>query len=91
MSSYKNIDLLRDFAAGVYLPEAQKYPPPYTLYSCIQYTYSHRERGGEESWNIEKVRGATKLGQKYQHDLLYLQSINSDKYLPQSPFTGQFF
>jgi hypothetical protein len=21
----------------------------------------------------------------------YLQSINSDKYLPQSPFTGQFF
>jgi hypothetical protein len=23
------------------------YPPPYTLYTCIQYTYSHREGGGE--------------------------------------------
>ncbi len=29
----------------------------------------------------------TKLGRKYQHDSLYLQSINSDKHLPQSPFT----
>ncbi len=27
---------------------------------------------------------------KYQHDWLYLQSINSDKHMPQSPFTGQF-
>ncbi len=33
----------------------------------------------------------TKLGRKYQYYLLYLQSINSDKYLPQSPFTGKFF
>jgi hypothetical protein len=32
----------------------------------------------------------TKLSQKYQHDGLYLQAINSDKHLPQSPFTGQF-
>jgi hypothetical protein len=22
------------------------YSPPYTLYTCIQYTYSHREGGG---------------------------------------------
>ncbi len=38
-------------AAGVYLSEAQNPipPPPYTLYTCIQYTYSHREGGGEES------------------------------------------
>ncbi len=33
----------------------------------------------------------TKLGRKYQHDWLCRQSINSDKHLPQSPFTGQFF
>ncbi len=33
----------------------------------------------------------TKLGRKYQHDLLYLQSINFDKHLPQSPFPGQYF
>ncbi len=40
-----------DFAADVYLTEAQNPqlpPPPYTLYTCIQYTYSHREgRGGD--------------------------------------------
>jgi hypothetical protein len=35
-----------DFAAGVFLSEAQKaITPPYTLYTCIQYTYSHREGG----------------------------------------------
>ncbi len=33
----------------------------------------------------------TKLDRKYQHDCMYLQSINSDKPLPQSPFTGQYF
>jgi hypothetical protein len=69
-------------------------PPPIT--HCIQYTYSHREGGmggGGESWTREKGRGATahKMGRKYQHDWLHLQSINSDKHLPQSPFTGQYF
>jgi hypothetical protein len=36
------------FGAGVYLSEAQILipTPPYTLYTCIQYTYSRRE-GGE--------------------------------------------
>jgi hypothetical protein len=34
----------------------------------------------------------TKLGQKYQHMIeMYLQPINFDKHLPQSPFTGKFF
>ncbi len=28
---------------------------------------------------------------QYQHDWVYLQSINSDKHLPQSPSTDQFF
>jgi hypothetical protein len=44
MSSSKRIDLYRDFAAGVHLSEAQN-----SLYTCVQYTYSHREegRGGE--------------------------------------------
>ncbi len=30
-----------------------------------------------------------RLGWKYQYDWLYLQSLNSDKHLPHSPFTGQ--
>ncbi len=34
---------------------------------------------------------ATKLGRTYKHALLYLQSTNSDKHLPQCPFTGQYF
>ncbi len=46
----KKIDLLRDFAAGVYLSVTQNpIPPPlYTPSTCIEYTYSHREgeRGG---------------------------------------------
>ncbi len=36
--------------AGVYLSKAHNPPPLYTLYTCIQYTYSHRGRGrGGES------------------------------------------
>ncbi len=39
--------------AGVHLSEAPSFsltpypPPPYTLYICMLYTYSHREGGGE--------------------------------------------
>jgi hypothetical protein len=45
--SSKKINLLRDFAADVYLSEAQNHIPPlpYTLYTCIQYTYTHRKGG----------------------------------------------
>jgi hypothetical protein len=46
-------------------------PPPYTLYTCIQYTYSHREGGSGESFQPERrfaVQQFTKLGRKYQQD-----------------------
>ncbi len=52
MSSSKKNYPYRDFAAGVYLSEAPSppmspYPPLHTVqYTCIQYTYSHREGGG---------------------------------------------
>ncbi len=47
--------------------------------------YSHPVKGGgggggvDCRWTSEKVRGALvpKRGRKYQHDWLYLQSINS--------------
>jgi hypothetical protein len=54
-----------------YLSEA---PSPYTLYTCIQYSYSHKEGGTWEELTREKVRGAIvhKAGRKYQHDWLYL-------------------
>jgi hypothetical protein len=45
-------------------------PPPYTLYTCIQYTYSHREGEGGGGASREKARRAMvyKAGRKYQHD-----------------------
>ncbi len=52
------IDLYRDSVAGVFLSEAQNsIPPPlpYTLYTCIQYTFSHREVG-EEGERVEPQR-----------------------------------
>jgi hypothetical protein len=35
------------------------YPPPYTLYTCIQYTYSRREEGEGGDLNRKKGKGAT--------------------------------
>jgi hypothetical protein len=68
-------DLYRDFAAGdVYLSEAQNpiLPHSYTLYTCIQYTYSHREGGGGGGRVKPEKRGEgqqfTKLGRKHQHN-----------------------
>ncbi len=59
----------------------------------VQFTYWYREGGRVEIEPKRRLEGQqfTKLGRKFQHDWLYLQSINSDKHLPQSPFTGQFF
>jgi hypothetical protein len=62
-------------------------PPLHTVY-LDTVTYSHREGGGELT--REKVPGATlhKAGSDCISDL---QSIDSDKHMPQSPFSGQFF
>jgi hypothetical protein len=50
-------------------------PPPYTGYTCIHYTYS----GKGARANQREGGGAIvhKAGRKYQHDWLYLQSVNS--------------
>jgi hypothetical protein len=69
---------------------------------CSLYTYSHKEGGGGELNQREGVRGnrlvyrsqscveSTNVTECTQ-EIGYLQSINSDKHLPQSTFTGQFF
>jgi hypothetical protein len=96
MSSSKKIALYSDIAAGVYLSEAQNPispPPPYTLHSVyvyIVYLLTQGRGRGRESEPEGRLKGQqfTKPGRKYQHDWLYLQSINSDNHLPQSPFTG---
>ncbi len=90
---------VKGLAAGVYLSgslEAQKpISPPPPLTHCIlvhiQHAHSHNEGGRVEPERRGEGQQFTKLSRKYQHGLLYLQSINSDKHLPQSPFKGHFF
>ncbi len=74
----------RDFAAGVYLSEAQNPipSPPYTLYIiCVYSIPIHtRKGGGGGGGRVETERRLegqqfTELGRKYQHDRLYLLSI----------------
>jgi hypothetical protein len=66
-------------------------PPPYT--QCIRvYSvpfHTGKGRGGAEPERRLEGQQFTKLRRKYQHDLLYRQSINFDKHLPQSPFIGE--
>jgi hypothetical protein len=68
-------------------------PPPRVTRYIRKSTYSHREgtKGGGGSSTRGKVRGATvhKAGSKIP--TMFLQSINSDKHLPQSPSTGVIF
>jgi hypothetical protein len=70
MSSSKKIN----FAAGVFLSDAQKpipSPPPYTLHTCTLYTYSRENWvGGGESEPERRLEEQqfTRLGRKYQHD-----------------------
>ncbi len=58
-------------------------PQPHTV--CIYSTLTQESLEGGE------FKQFTKLCLKYLHDWLYLQPINSDKHLPQSPFAGYFF
>jgi hypothetical protein len=61
-----------DFAAGVYLSEAQNLIPPSPLHTVYVHTvtYSHREggRGRVEPKRRGEGKQFTKLGQKNQHD-----------------------
>ncbi len=74
------------------MSEAQK-PILHILHTVYVYTVylSHKEGGGrfEPEKRLEEQQ-FTKLGRKYQHDWLYLQSINSDKYLLQVPLQVKF-
>jgi hypothetical protein len=84
MSPSKKIDLRQVFICL----RPRNTNPPYTLYTCIQYTYSHREGVGVIGGELNQRKGYrgnrsqssfTKLDRKY------------DKHLPQRPFTGQYF
>jgi hypothetical protein len=58
----KKLTCKRNFAAGIYLSEAQN--PPHTLYTCIQYTYSPKEGGKGRVEPQRRLEGQlfTKLG-----------------------------
>ncbi len=67
-------------------------PPPFrtiNVYSTVYSTLIHTGKGEVEP----KRRGEGNSSQSWAEntDMIDLQSINSDKHLPQSPFTGQFF
>jgi hypothetical protein len=70
MSSSKKIDLYKDFAAGVYLPEVQSPIPPLPHYIryAVQYTYSHRERGRRGELNHRKGRRGNSSLKKFLDD-----------------------
>ncbi len=59
-----------------------------TVYTYIRWYKSDRNMGGRGEVNQREVREATvhKMGQNYQHEWMYLQSIKSVKHLPQSRF-----
>jgi hypothetical protein len=65
--------------------------PSFPHTHIIHYTCSKREGDGEGRIVPERMlegKQFIKPGRKYQHDWLYVQSINSEKHLLQSPFTG---
>ncbi len=76
-------------------------PPPYTLYKCIQYTYSHREGGGELNQR-EGERGNRGEYRSYScventnmtectQEIGYLQSTNCDKHNRKFPLQINLF
>ncbi len=71
-------------------------PPPYTLHTDIQYTYSHRE-GGElnqrEGWRgdssqsgVENTNNVSLVYKVWYTPAMYLWSIKYDTHLPQVNF-----
>ncbi len=62
--------------------------PPLTHCTVYVYTVYLFTQGRGEGGGGEPER---RLEGQYFHDWLYHSSINSDKHLPQSPFTGQLF
>jgi hypothetical protein len=66
-------------------------PPPNHTMSVLYCTVIWHREGGERVGEVNRERSRSKLGRKYKHDWLYLQSIISNKHLPQSPFTVNLF
>jgi hypothetical protein len=88
MLLFKKNELERDFTAGVLsvwgpLPSYDPILPPlHTVYVYTVYLFTQGGGGRGGELTREKVRGAIvqKDGRKYQHDWMYLQSMNSIKH-----------
>jgi hypothetical protein len=62
-------------------------PQPHTV---LYFDMGRGGGGGVEPGRRLEGHQFAKLGRKYQHVWLYLQSVNFDKHLPQGPFTDNF-
>ncbi len=67
------------------------YPPPPPRTHCILYLFTHGRCGGKGGDLNQRGYRGSKVHKAGIHDWLYLQSINSNKHLPLSPLTGNFF
>jgi hypothetical protein len=89
MSSCKKMTCKRTLRQGfICLRHRTPYPPLYTSYACIQYTYSHRKGGTGRIVEPERLGNGNSSQSWVENTNM---TINSDKNLPQSPSTGQFF
>jgi hypothetical protein len=62
------------------------YPPLHNVYVYTVYLFLQGRGGRVEPERRFEGQQFTKMGRKYHHDWMCLQSINSDKHLPQSPW-----
>ncbi len=75
----------------IYLSPRNPIPPPlHTVYVYTVYVFT-QGRGGGETQRLGRATVHKTVSKKCQNDWLYLQSINYNKHLPQSPFTVNFF
>jgi hypothetical protein len=93
MSSSKKNDPYRDFAAGVYLSEAQNPIPPPSLTHCMRvpyivYLFTHGKGVGGKLYQREGERGNSSQSRVENTNMTacisIFQSINPDKHLPRS-------
>jgi hypothetical protein len=85
----QSFKLLQNMVSNMTQHSQAHLPATHCLY--ILYFDTGKGWGRAEPERRLKRQQFTKLGRKYQHEWMYLQSISCDKHLPQSPLQVNFF